>query len=131
MVNFQAALRRSKQRGALEPKDDTFIIDRSTSSADCILLFGNMKFPIIDITEEQMVELIHQWDCEDIMKNIWFCHNPINNKPCGFCRPCQQKMESKMEWLLPKDAQNRYYRFKRLTNIFGDRLGNKLASFMR
>lgn len=47
-----------------------------------------------------MLKIIRKWGYEDVMKHIWFCHAPINGKPCGFCHPCEVKMESSMEWLL-------------------------------
>ncbi len=117
--------------GAIKAYNDTYIIDKEESSSDLVALFGNMQFPIIKTTETQMVELIHIWNCEDIMKKIWFCHSPIDDLPCGFCRACQQKMECEMEWLLPIKGQKRYRVYKRLTNVFGDRVGTKLANLMR
>ncbi len=42
------------------------------------------------------------------MKNIWFCHTPFYGKPCGICHPCEVKIESGMEHLLPKTSLRRY-----------------------
>ena len=117
--------------GAIKAYNGVYIIDTEVSSEDLVTLFGNMQFPIIKTTETQMTELIHIWNCEDIMKKIWFCHSPINDLPCGFCRACQQKMECEMEWLLPSKGQKRYKVYKKLTSIFGDRVGTKLANLMR
>ncbi len=117
--------------GAYKAYHDTFIIDKEVSSNDLIMLFGNFEFPIIETTEKQMVELIRLWNCEDIMKGIWFCHDPINNQPCGFCRPCQQKMECGMDWLLDEKGSKRYIIYKKLTRVFGDRVGTKLSNTMR
>lgn len=86
------------------------IIDKDNSDEEIIKLFGNMMFPIKDITEVQMLENINKWKYQEIMKNIWFCYGPINGVPCGTCRPCTQKMECNMKWLLPYEARSRYYR---------------------
>ena len=55
----------------------------------------------------------------DIMENIWFCHTPIDGKPCGLCNPCKTKMESNMEFLLPKKSQKRYRHMSMIEKIFG------------
>ena len=56
---------------------------------------------------------------ENVMKKIWFCHAPINGIPCGTCRPCQQKMECKMDFLLPKKSQLRYKIFHVIERTIG------------
>ena len=109
--------------GAFLQKEDTFVLDRTKATEECRLLFENISFPIAAIEEVQMVENVKKWGYQDIMKNIWFCHAPVSGKPCGYCRPCQQKMECGMEWLLPKSAQLRYhlykfYRDSRLQTVF-------------
>jgi 7-cyano-7-deazaguanine synthase len=92
------------------------------SSEILIRLFGKFSLPIIELTENNMLDNIVSWGYKDVMKLIWFCHNPINNSEvCGFCRPCQQKMESGMEWLLPKKAQKRYKYRKLISKICGER----------
>ncbi|MBR0141901.1 MAG: hypothetical protein IJM19_06620 [Ruminococcus sp.] len=103
--------------GKLIKVNDSYVVDHEQSSETLLLVFGNLSFPICKTTELEMVKNIKSWGYEDIMKMIWFCHTPINGKPCGFCRPCQQKMECNMEWLLPKQAQKRYKNFKAIDNI--------------
>lgn len=98
--------------GKLKKQDISWIIDSDYSSPELCLLFGNFSFPIIRLTELEMVENIKRWHCESIMKQIWFCHRPIDGKPCGKCRPCQQKMECGMEFLLPLVARKRYRIYK-------------------
>lgn len=94
--------------GRLKQQTDSWVIDSEYSTPELNLLFGNFSFPIIQFTELDMVANIKKWHCESIMKQIWFCHSPIAGKPCGKCRPCQQKMECGMEFLLPPKAQQRY-----------------------
>lgn len=94
--------------GKLIKKDNFLVIDQHASSKECNILFKNLFFPIIDTTENEMVKNIENWGLQDIMKLIWFCYTPINNLPCGLCRPCEQKIESNMKFLLPEKALKRY-----------------------
>ena len=112
--------------GSLKSNGNVFEIDKKHSSEDCIRLFGEFRFPIINMTELDMVKNIREWGYEDIMGKIWFCHSPINGKSCGMCRPCQQKMECGMAFLVNKEGQRRYKIYKLTKNV----LGNKLADFM-
>lgn len=81
------------------------------------ILFGNIRFPVIKINNLEMWDLMNQWGYSDILEHIWFCHYPIDGKPCGFCPACRTKMLFKMEWLLSPIAKKRYYVWKELDNI--------------
>ncbi len=100
-------------------KEGADVLDPDGTDKDCFELLGWFTFPIIRRTELEMAEKIREWGYEDIMRMIWFCYDPIRGQPCGLCRPCQQKMESSMEWLLPPQAQKRYYRAGRLRKLPG------------
>jgi 7-cyano-7-deazaguanine synthase len=110
----------------LEVVDGVGKIKKETSSNEGNLVLGWFTFPIITRTESDMLEQIKLWGYEDVMKLIWFCHRPINGKPCGFCHPCEVKMESSMEWLLPKAAQKRYKYSKFISKICGERCANAI-----
>ncbi len=114
-------------QGALIYRDRKYFLDKDKSTEDCRLLFGNLSFPIFEITETEMIEKVHEWKCEEIMRHIWFCHAPIDGKPCGYCRPCQQKMECHMEWLIPESGQKRYRFFKRAKRIVGTKNSYKVT----
>jgi 7-cyano-7-deazaguanine synthase len=119
--DFSGANEVIKKYGKLKYEDDTWIIDNIGSSDSLIQLFGNFSFPTIERTECEMKDNIVSWGYEDVMKLIWFCHQPLKNGDiCGFCRPCQQKMESEMKWLLPNSAQKRYKNRKFLSKVCGD-----------
>lgn len=82
------------------------------------LVFGNLILPVINITKAEAGDIARQNGWIDILELSWFCHTPINNKPCGLCVPCCDAMESGMGWRLPKEAHRRYrhkeiYRFAR------------------
>lgn len=117
--------------GQMKEEDGIKIIDIQNSSQECTLLFGGFRFPIIDLTELDMVKNIKKWGYEDIMKMIWFCHSPLQDKPCGICRPCRQKMECGMESLLPREAQRRYRIYHLFQKVFGEKIANKTVPLMR
>lgn len=93
-----------------EDGGDSYILDPNKSSKEGMLVLGYFKYPIIDKTELDMKRNIQIWGYEDVMKNIWFCHTPLYGKPCGLCHPCEVKIESGMEFLLPQSALIRYKR---------------------
>lgn len=113
--------------GKLIEKDGTWIVKSDESCEECNLLFGNFSFPLTEITERDMVENLKKLKVYDeTMRKIWFCHKPINAEPCGYCRPCQQKMECDMTFLLPEKAQKRYYKYKKLDKIFGNKIAKAI-----
>jgi 7-cyano-7-deazaguanine synthase len=116
--------------GSMEHRDNCYYVNKEKSDPDFNLVFGNFSYPILDIKETRMVELIHEWKCEDIMDNIWFCFIPIDGKPCGYCRPCQQKMECDMEWLIPENGRKRYRLFKRAAKVVGTKNSYAVTGFL-
>lgn len=107
---------------------DVVCVDSCRSTDDGNKVLGNFLFPIINYYETDMVEVVKQRaEFEEVMKKIWFCHNPIDSKPCGMCHPCQVKMESNMEFLLDDSAIKRYKTLKRLEKVFGDKLARKIC----
>lgn len=116
--------------GGLVAYNDSWQLDREHATEECKLLFGNFSYPIIKLTERAMLAYVKEWEYEDIMKHIWFCHNPINGKACGLCRPCEQKMDEHMEFLLAPEGQKRYRRmklFKRYLGVFGQKVYKRLT----
>lgn len=105
-----------RQFGALTPD---FRIDPERSTSALVTLLGNFEFPIMDITEPEMVENIKTWHYEDIMQNIWFCHRPIHGEPCGFCNPCTSKIIGEMDFLLPSSSLDRYHHLKQIEHRHG------------
>ena len=115
-----APIRQSIQRhGRLIDTGDGYIVDKENCSHELALVLGNLKLPIFEKTEMDMLKDIQRWGYEDVMQEIWFCHNPINGKPCGFCSPCSTKMTSNMAVLLTADARKRYKRMKLIEKTFG------------
>lgn len=112
--------------GELVMEDGIGYLDKDKSSREGLLVLGNFRYPIIEKTEKQMLEIIKEIQYEDIMKNIWFCHRPIDGEPCGVCHPCCVKIESDMEFLLPKKAIKRYKKYRTLRRICGNKMADKI-----
>lgn len=72
-------------------------------------VFGNIILPSIRITKKDEENIARENGWMDIMLLSWFCHNPINGEPCGLCGPCDDAMNTGMEWRMPKSAQDRYF----------------------
>lgn len=96
-------------------EDDVLVIDTNNSDKYINDLFGNIKFPILDITEVEMKEKLLEWNLLYIMDDVWFCYTPIDGKPCGVCHPCEQKISCGMGYLMSDEALNRY-QIKKMIN---------------
>lgn len=113
-------------------KSDSYILDPTSSTREGMLVLGNFRYPIIDKTELDMKRNIDTWGgYKDVMENIWFCHTPFYGKPCGICHPCEVKIESGMEHLLPRASLRRYNRKNKmpykLVYKIERKLNNKLS----
>lgn len=109
----------------IQNPDKSFKLDVAASTPECSALFENVTFPILSLTEHDMLANIKAWQYEDIMKHIWFCNNPLQNHCCGMCVPCIQKMTKEMDFLLDSSAQARYFKMKSLAKFVG---GTRVAS---
>lgn len=113
----------------LKPSKYGYVVDEKRSDPDICLLFGKIFFPIINMTEVEMVEWAKKCGYTDIMGLTWFCHSPVHNQPCGLCHPCEEKIDSKMGFLLPEEAIRRYNKAKKW-NCFGDKVSRTIKNFI-
>ena len=91
---------------------DTYVINDKKSKIELIKLFGNLSFPIIDKSKMDMKEIAEKNGYGEIMNLTWFCHNPINNEPCGMCNPCISTIKSGFSYRFPENSLRRYRRRK-------------------
>ncbi len=100
------------KHGALLLQEDEcgayYVIDKNKSSQELITLFGNQHFPLADYTKLQMKQEYISLGLADIINDTWFCHNPINGKPCGICNPCRYTIEEGMSERFSEEALKRY-----------------------
>ncbi len=100
--------------GILERIPDDFLPDRyhvlpkgeNTTAYD---VFGNLILPVIKLTKKDEETIARENGWIEIMELTWFCHSPIDGKPCGTCNPCKDAMNTGMEWRMPKESQKRYH----------------------
>ncbi len=98
-----------------EGKLSYLVVDKKGSHPDVYKIFGNYHFPypLIETTKMEMVELYKQMGFEHTMSTTWFCHTPINNKPCGACSPCKAVIEEGLTFRMPNSAIKKYERLKK------------------
>ena len=106
-INLCGKLKKTKIKGI-----DTYVLDTENSKEELIKLFGNLNFPIIDKSKMEMKKITDKMGYKTIMDMTWFCHNPINNEPCGFCNPCISTIRSGFSYRFPENSLKRYKRRK-------------------
>jgi len=67
-------------------------------------LFARFEFPIREYTKVKMRAVAKQHGFLAILEKSWFCHEPINRKPCGMCKPCVNVVAQGMGYRLTKKA---------------------------
>lgn len=102
---------------------DYYVVDRDITDPDYYALFGNFSIPLLELSKLDMKEFFMTHGYEDVMKATWFCHKPVNGKPCGQCNPCKGVVEEGMAERLDDEALKRYRKAKvidklRATPIF-------------
>lgn len=106
-------------------------VDQSQSAETLNLVIGNFRFPIINYTSVDMMNMLHEWGYDDIISKAWFCHTPVHGKPCGVCRPCQQKIEDRMHSLVDDAAMRRYNIFRFMKKTVGERNATRFSRILR
>ncbi len=70
-------------------------------------LFLPFRFPLLDLTKQDMEEAARQAGFVDLMALTWFCHTPHRGQPCGQCSPCRDVVTEGLGWRLSKRAHVR------------------------
>lgn len=116
--------------GYLMPIENDFLQERmqvlpKEGITDTYTVFENIILPVIKITKKDEEKIAKENGWLDIMKLTWFCHTPIDGETCGLCGPCEDAMNTGMDWRVSKNAQKRYkyrmiYRpFQKIKNRMG------------
>ena len=87
-------------------------LDKSVSDDITIKIFGNYHYPLLDYTKLQMKKEAEEYGFIDLMNKTWFCHNPIDNQPCGVCNPCIGTIEGGLEYRFNQRALSNYKKAK-------------------
>lgn len=104
----------------LEKIKNDFLEERYIAKNEESLFYNFGKYFIFAITnysKKDMEKISKEKDWIEIMGKTWFCHNPINKQPCGYCNPCKDAMNLEMEWRMPLSSKLRYYLINRLIII--------------
>ena len=128
---FSGCLTAIMNDGGFVDTDEIGRLNTEKSSEETVAVFGKYRFPLYNLTETEMMSLVHSWGWDEIIRETWFCHHPIDGKPCGLCRPCQQKMDDNQQNLLPVAARRRYKIFSLLKRIMGEQMTGKVAAAYR
>jgi hypothetical protein len=71
-------------------------------------LFQYFRFPLFDMTKQQMRSDARRDGFEDFMALTWFCHRPRAGQPCGVCNPCIYTIEEGLADRVPLAGRIRY-----------------------
>lgn len=73
-------------------------------------LLGNVRFPVLVFTRSKMDFLadFKEWGYLDVAQKTWFCSQPINGEPCGYCAPCRNVMKQGLSFRMPEASIKRY-----------------------
>lgn len=104
---------------------ERYCVKKAGEKNTAFLVFGDLILPVIKLSKEDEEKIARQNGWLDIMKYTWFCHTPIHGKPCGLCSPCDDAMNTGMEWRMPRCAQFRYKnrKFFRLIRAIKRKIG--------
>ena len=78
-------------------------------STDAELVFGLLDFGMLGVSKSDALQAAEQNGWMPIMRKTWFCHTPVNGKPCGTCNPCRDAMNEGMRWRMPLSSRLRYH----------------------
>lgn len=77
----------------VEKENDRFYKLKDNPSQKELSIFSYYNFPLLDMTKLEMEKKAKNSGFGHIMEVTWFCHSPINEKPCGMCNPCKYTRE--------------------------------------
>jgi hypothetical protein len=55
-------------------------------------ILSNLRFPIVHLTKNEMLEIAIKGQYDDILKMTWSCWYPQNGEPCGKCDMCSHRI---------------------------------------
>lgn len=86
------------------------ILDGYDTDKDLFTIFGNFHFPM-PLREWTKLDLVGEYKklgFEETMNKTWFCHNPVNNEPCGVCNPCKIVVKEGLSFRMPPASMKRH-----------------------
>ena len=108
LITGIAAIFGELKKNRNEVTGEYITVNKEKSSQDLIHVFGNFHFPLLNISKLEMKQIAEERGFIDIMNKTWFCHNPINELPCGKCVPCMQVFAEGLGYRLGKKVLFKY-----------------------
>jgi hypothetical protein len=71
----------------------TYRIPADTQNRDALLVFGSYAFPILELSRQDMRDIVRRNGWDALMGLTWSCHRPVHGEPCGLCNPCLYAIE--------------------------------------
>jgi hypothetical protein len=96
-------------------------------------VFARFEFPILEYTKSQMRDIAKEQGFIEILEKSWFCHEPINGRPCGMCSPCVLAVEEGVGYRLTRGALFRHHvvQFLRKSPLSNLKLVRQVYHLMR
>lgn len=82
-------------------QQNSFELDDRFSHTDIYEVFQYFTFPLIHTTKRDMYHIACKNDFADLMNLTWFCHTPVNGRPCGVCNPCRSVIHDGLGYRIP------------------------------
>jgi hypothetical protein len=68
---------------------------------DVQLVFGAYACPLFEVSKQDMAREVDARGWRPVMLETWFCHRPVQMKPCGRCNPCLGVIRAGLGWRVP------------------------------
>lgn len=90
--------------------DSWYQLDEEYKDTPRFNCFGFYRFPLLDISKEDMFDIARENDFFELQNLSWFCHFPVMKKkfgeepeftPCGCCSVCNMSAMEGMAWRIP------------------------------
>ena len=97
--------------GRDEGGGDPYYRLRETGEDDDLRIFERFRFPVFDLTKQDMQRAARERGFAELMELTWFCHVPTpDGLPCGRCNPCRYTMEEGLARRIPLKTRLRNHR---------------------
>jgi len=115
VVGGDHAIELIEERGAFIRNDDpligeSYIVDKRRTQKDVTRIFRDFSFPLRNTTKVEMHDEYERLGFGDVIELTWFCHRPIEGRPCGQCNPCKSYIEGDLPREFPPEMLERYAR---------------------
>ncbi len=108
-------------------------LKRDVAGDDGREVFGRFEFPTFEYAKAQMRDIAKEQGFLELLEQSWFCHEPINRRPCGMCNPCVIAVEEGMRYRLTRTALFRHHlvQFVRKSPLSKVKLPRQIYHFIR